>query len=119
MLNTPVFTIFFRDNKIKISLIYTCYVSAVNMNRNERKFGHKDDISLDLRNFAEELHHSRMQAEMASKLIGDLIEYHQYFCGETAKSFARLHKKLQEIYPAGCEDLVSLIINFSLVCRSS
>jgi len=89
------------------------------MNPSESKFGLQGDYSSNLRNFAAELRRSRQQAEMASRLLGGLIQYHQYFCDESAKSFERLHKQLREIYPAACEDLVSFIVNIGLVCRSS
>ena len=80
------------------------------MDRSQRKSGQQDDISSNLQDFFEELDRSRKQAEMASSLIGELIKYHQHFCGETAKSFARLNRKLQEIYPAGYQDPVSFIV---------
>ena len=88
------------------------------MNGSESKFGQNGDVFSKLRNFADEINRSRQQAEMASRLIGELIQYHQYFCGETAKSFARLHEQLQEICPAECQDQVSLRIILFLVCRS-
>ena len=89
------------------------------MNRIKSKFGLQNDISPNLHNFVDELERSRKQAEMASKFIGELIQYHKYFCGETAKSFARLHQKLREIYPAGYEELVSFRSNFRLACSGS
>ena len=75
-----------------------------------------NDMSPNLQNFIKDLHRSHKQAEMTSKLLGQMIQYHQHFCGETAKSFARLHQKLREIYPAGYEDLVSFEYNFMLAC---
>ena len=86
------------------------------MNPSQSKSGRQDDISSNFHDFVEELNRSRKQAEMASSLIGDLINYHQHFCGETAKSFARLHRKLQEIYPAGYKDPVSFRLNVRLAC---
>ena len=86
------------------------------MDPSQRKSGRQDDISSNLQDFIEELNRSRKQAEIASSLIGELIRYHQHFCGETEKSFARLNRKLKEIYPAGYRDPVSFLLNFALAC---
>ena len=67
------------------------------MHARKSKSGPQQELNKDFRYFEEELHRSRKQAEMATTLMNDLIKYHHYFCGETNKSFARLHEKLRRM----------------------
>ena len=82
------------------------------MNARKNKSTPEEDLQQNLRYFAAELDRSRKQTQMATRLMDDLIRYHHYFCGETEKSFARLHEELRKIYPDGNPDPVS----FPCVC---